>query len=476
MSSEVVPKPLKRLMEKLEVFESVQRWKHRVYTKRSRSWHTLSNYYRQLEKFWQFTGSDPDQMVEEYRKSIESHRRVDYESKIDSFVANYIERGTLRQARYLHAILSSFFKASGITVETDAPKDSRSYLQAGTPMPTDEEFQAMYERGCLDLRDKFLLVFLRQTGVRAGAIQSLTLKDVEDLTLKENTGEPELRNNFPAIKVYAGDREEYVTFLAPDGAELMIQYLKWRMRDRILHGKKNKFKRPGEKLTPNSPLFSKVTLRGEPEKATVCPGMVHSLIESIVGRTGLDKKVSPQGLRRLCQNLLERGGAHPTRIEAIMGHRLGLKAHYSIGGQTSDPEQKTEELRSEYKKAESHMRVSPKQGLSEDDIRRQVILENARLTFAHRPDVLKQIEEAVKVRMRIRDIHKLLQDASEEEPKHRLRQRDRKNPRASPCNDGIHCQRVVTEEELEEYLVQGFKVQMVLPSGKIVVESTGNAS
>jgi len=108
VSAEIVPKPLKRLMDKLEIFESVRHWKHRVYTKRSRSRHTLSNYYRQLEKFWEFTGLDPDQMVEEYRKAIESHRRVHFESKIDSFVASYIERGTLRQARYVHAILSSF--------------------------------------------------------------------------------------------------------------------------------------------------------------------------------------------------------------------------------------------------------------------------------------------------------------------------------------------------------------------------------
>ena len=121
------------------------------------------------------------------------------------------------------------------------------------------------------------------------------------------------------------------------------------------------------------------------------------------------------------------------------------------------------------------MRVSPKQGLSEDDVRRQVILENARLTFANRPDVLKQIEEAVKIRMRVRDIHRLVQEASKEvKPKQRLRQRDRRTTGASTCNDGIHCQRIVTEEELGEYLAQGFRAQMVLPSGKVVVESTGS--
>jgi len=474
VSDEVIPDALKRLMEKLERFESVQRWKLRVYTKRSRSLHTLSAYYSRLDKFWQFTRLNPDQMVEEYLKAIKDGRRVDFESKIDAFTASYVESRKLVEARYVHAVLSSFFKASGITVETEPPKDSRSFLEVGTPMPTDEEFQAMYDRGCLDLRDKFLLAFLRQTGVRVGAIETFKLKDVKDLVLND-TGEPELKNDFPAIVVYAGEPEAYVTFLAPDGAQLMVQYLKGRMKGRKIHDKEGRIERPGERLTPDSPLFAKITLRGKAEGQAISSAMARSLIESIVGRAGLDKKVSPQGLRRLCQNLLERGGAHPTRIEAIMGHRLGLKGHYSIGGKTSDLQQKIEELRSEYKKAESHMRVSPKQVLSEDDVRRQIILENARLTFANKPEILKQIEEAVKVRMRVRDIHRLLQDASKErEQKHGLRQRDRQTVRHSACSNGVHCQQIVAEDQLEAYLARGFRVQLVLPSGKVVVESTGS--
>ena len=148
VSVEVIPKRFKALMDRLERFESVQRWKLRVYTKRSRSLHTLSAYYPRLDKFWRFTGLNPDQMVEEYLKAVKDGRRVDFESKIDAFTGSYVQSGKLVEARYVHAVLSSFFKASGITVETEPPKDSRSYLEVGTPMPTDEEFQAMYDR-CL---------------------------------------------------------------------------------------------------------------------------------------------------------------------------------------------------------------------------------------------------------------------------------------------------------------------------------------
>jgi len=39
------------------------------------------------------------------------------------------------------------------------------------------------------------------------------------------------------------------------------------------------------------------------------------------------------------------------------------------------------------------------------------------------------------------------------------------------CTNGVHCQRIVAEEELEPLLMQGWRVAAVLPSGKIVVSN-----
>ena len=39
------------------------------------------------------------------------------------------------------------------------------------------------------------------------------------------------------------------------------------------------------------------------------------------------------------------------------------------------------------------------------------------------------------------------------------------------CEDGQHCQHIVSEQELPELLAQGGHVAAVLPSGKIVVET-----
>jgi hypothetical protein len=46
----------------------------------------------------------------------------------------------------------------------------------------------------------------------------------------------------------------------------------------------------------------------------------------------------------------------------------------------------------------------------------------------------------------------------------------RERAKKEPCEDGRHCQRVVTEEELPELLAEGFKVVATLPSGKVVID------
>jgi hypothetical protein len=49
------------------------------------------------------------------------------------------------------------------------------------------------------------------------------------------------------------------------------------------------------------------------------------------------------------------------------------------------------------------------------------------------------------------------------------RKKFEKKTQTNSCADGLHCQRVVLEDELPGLLAQGWRVAAVLPSGKIVV-------
>jgi hypothetical protein len=43
-------------------------------------------------------------------------------------------------------------------------------------------------------------------------------------------------------------------------------------------------------------------------------------------------------------------------------------------------------------------------------------------------------------------------------------------PEGEECEDGEHCQRIVSEEELAKFLAGSWKVVATLPSGKIVID------
>jgi len=59
-------------------------------------------------------------------------------------------------------------------------------------------------------------------------------------------------------------------------------------------------------------------------------------------------------------NSLERASIHPNRIEALMGHFHGIKAVYSAVGRGASLEQKIEELRLDYAKAEPYLSITAK--------------------------------------------------------------------------------------------------------------------
>jgi hypothetical protein len=40
------------------------------------------------------------------------------------------------------------------------------------------------------------------------------------------------------------------------------------------------------------------------------------------------------------------------------------------------------------------------------------------------------------------------------------------------CEDGEHCQKIVSEENLARYLSEGWKVVATLPSGSIVIDKS----
>jgi hypothetical protein len=150
--------------------------------------------------------------------------------------------------------------------------------------------------------------------------------------------------------------------LAKDGAELMLEYLNFRRRERILYDRKPKRREihVRETLTPESFLFIKDE---DKPKGTWNQPPIDSTIQYLfrmICRKADLPSYTPHSLRRMYMNSLERAGIHPNRIEALMGHLHGIKAVYSAVGRGASLDQKIEELRLEYAKAEPYLSISAK--------------------------------------------------------------------------------------------------------------------
>lgn len=347
----------KRNLETLgEENASVELWLKRVYLKKSKSDFTKFSYLRNLKLFCEYIGLTPDQLIEAYKKDDGKF----VESKLDGFLSErWLSRGKVRSAKVGYTAIRSFFKHSArISLETDEPEDDASLLDSYRLQPTEEDFRKMLDY-CISLRDRFLLTFLRQTGVRVGVIEDLRLKHLRDLELGED-GSPKLLKAPLAIDVYPDSKNHYITFLARDGSELMLEYLNMRRRGRWLFSRKRESRFVKDVLTPESFLFIKSmdmpkgSWNQAPSDITI-----EYTFRAICKKANL-AAYTPHSFRRMYMNGLERGGIHPNRIEALMGHLHGLKAVYSAVGRGASLEQKIDELRLEYAKAEPYLSIAAK--------------------------------------------------------------------------------------------------------------------
>ena len=81
---------------------------------------------------------------------------------------------------------------------------------------THKEIQQILEYA--DERAKCAFTLLASTGIRIGALPSMKIGDLEKI------------DNLYKVTVYAGDKEEYLTFCTPECAKQIDSYLQYRER------------------------------------------------------------------------------------------------------------------------------------------------------------------------------------------------------------------------------------------------------
>lgn len=199
---------------------------------------------------------------------------------------------------------------------------------------THEEIGELLELA--DDRVRVIILLMTSSGIRAGAIPLLKVRNLEG----------------NKITVYESEREEYFTFISPECKKAIDVYLDIR-------------KRYGEELTKNSPLIREKFNTKDPFRVKKPKPLTMAMIkctllylEQRLGiRTG--EVAITHGFRKFFTTQLINAKVNPEIREMLLGHKIGLASAYYRPTE--------EEMFQEYEKATDNLTIN-----EENRLRRKV--------------------------------------------------------------------------------------------------------
>jgi integrase len=302
--------------------------------------------------------------------------------------------------------------------------------------PTLEEVKKMVGRA--DLRMKCLILFLCSSGARIGSIEWLRWKDIEEVE------PPDLRK-FAKVTIYAGEVEQYSTFITPECYAHLVDYKAGR-------------ERIGEKVMPAYHVFVTQPNRRQFDPGAVRPipvkGMknaLRDLLNEIGMRTAQQAKEAGKyrnyefkqahGFRKFFKTRMELSGVKPIITEMLMGHTIGVSNSYMKPTET--------ELIDEYRKAIPNLTIMESKGLAKEDIKqsfkREILLQIAGFKE-------EEVDKMDLTSIKDEDFQKMI----------------REKLLGAMANNG-NKQKVVPVAEVRDLIPQGWEYVAQLPTGEAIV-------
>jgi len=270
---------------------------------------------------------DPDEMLEFRRKTLESEdapERHSVENMLKRYDAYLMKKERSVNTRKGHwATVESFFQVYELNLkfsDQDKPKGEGEEARA----PTKAEIRKLVKLA--DVREKAMVLTLKDTGLRASDLATLKV------------GQVDLDTDFSPL-VIRTKKQSIIqkTFVGPEAKEAIRDYLEYR------RGGTRRIK--PEKIMDESPLFRTENVKVRHMNAKNVSVALHRLIKTsrIEGITG-------HSLRRFFETRLEDAGIHATWIDRMTGHRpLGSRRSYS--------KPRDEELMQKYIEAYPYLQV-----------------------------------------------------------------------------------------------------------------------
>jgi integrase len=305
---------------------------------------TLNTYNVALKHYMRFYGiSDIITLLRQDNKVLESNiikYILDMRQRIPpiSHSLRCIRLAALKHFLVMNDVVLNWKKISLYLGEKTKVVKDRAY--------TTDEIASLL-KSCTDERMRAVILLLASTGVRVGAIPSLTLKHLQKLE----------EYSLYQVTVYENTNDEYFCFTTPECASAIDSYLAYRSRS-------------GEKLTPDSPLIreqfdpkdSLSIRRPRPLKRSTIMGLLSEIIaksgvQTIKHRTeisdrGRERKETARAhaFRKFATTNMVRAKVNPEIREMLLGHSIGLSNSYYRPDVT--------ELLEEYLKAIDYLIIS----------------------------------------------------------------------------------------------------------------------
>lgn len=422
----------------VECSDALQRFQKRLARVGTRSEQTRETYIIAVEQFAEALGMSPAEIV----AAIENGE--DPYALIDTFVGDLLYRDKSPQTIKVYvAGVKKFFQANDIYIH---PKKLKAKVEMPTPktrshdrIPTEEELKLVFN--VLNLRGRALMAILVSSGMRIGAAIQIKLRDVH---FDEEITWINLRAS------YTKGKNRRIVFISDEATAILRQYIK--------NEKSNgRFQSKDEEIFQMSQSTAWYIFNNAFKKTNLISEKEH-------GRYDLH----PHSLRKYFRTMMAAAGVQKSFTDMLLGHKEYLDESYLRASK--------EMLAEEYRKAMPKLTISTpvkketkfdkllqaakNLGISEEELQEFV----AERLFHGQTFAPEEEDVSGEGGMTVLELGYALFPEEVE----RLFKELASKKTGAGFNPG-NTQKVVEEENLEEYLAKGYTVDSVLPSGRIVV-------
>ncbi len=419
--------------QELLLDDDVRRWFENL---RAKSVLTATVALRNLGHYCKLTVTTPKEILNRARSN-----EKDFRYEFTDFVRKLEKEGKAGSyiARFKKVILSWLkFNDIRLQLTVNISGENVTPTIANERVPSKEELARIMRKATS--RGRVAIAIMAFSGLRPESLgdyegtDGLRLGDLKDLHISDEIQFEKVPATVMVKSKLSKARHQYFSFIGEEGTTYIKEYLEERRKQ-------------GEELTYESPLLQ-FDVRGVKKNAFLRTTLVTRDIREAIEAAGL--KMRPYVLRAYFSTALDIAESkglisHPWR-QFIMGHKGDIEARYSTNKRL--PPDMIEEMRESYRKCLKYMETRVSE-VSEDNAR--LYLQQQLLSaVGYRQDEIDKMNLAD---LNTEDFQKLLRDKV-----------------AGAMASNGSKQKLVSMNEIEKLLGEGYEFQAVLPNGKAIMK------